>query len=106
MKTLITGLVLATLATSATLTTGASAHSRGYMTTRYSAQWEVRDILLDEYGWYATNVRCGSSSWSVGIHFPCRFSRLGSQYIVCYHSVDGDYGYVTSYSRYSCNRWY
>lgn len=82
------------------------AHFGSYMTTRYNAQWNVRDILWDDYGWFVSSVRCGSSTWTVGIHFPCTFNRLGSRYIVCYHSLDYDYGIVTSYRSWSCRKWY
>lgn len=84
----------------------ASAHTGGVSTTRLSAQWDVKDIMWDDYGWYVSYVRCGSSSWIVGIHFPCTFTRLGRRYTVCYHSIDYDYGEVTNYNRYSCGKWY
>lgn len=97
--------VVGILATSA-VTSSALAHYDGIMTTRYNAQWQVRGILSDEYGWYVSDVRCGSSTWTVGKHFPCSFTRLGSRYIVCYHSIDYDYGELTRYSQYTCKKWY
>jgi len=84
----------------------ASAHNGGYSTSRLNVQWQVRSILADDYGWYVSDVRCGSSTWMFGVHFPCSFTRLGSRYLVCYHSIDDDYGEITNYSRYSCNKWY
>jgi hypothetical protein len=84
----------------------ASPHGGGAVTTRLNAHWQVRDILRDEYGWFVYGVRCGSSTWRVGVHFPCSFTRLGREYLVCYHSIDYDYGEVTNYSRYTCHKWY
>ena len=84
----------------------ASAHYDGSATTRINAQWQVRGILSDEYGWYVSDVRCGSTTWTYAIHFPCSFTRLGSRYIVCYHSLDYDYGEITRYSQYSCQKFY
>src|SRR5262245_27790882 len=84
---------------------GASAHPGGPLVNRFSAQMEVRSIMSDNYGWYVSNVTCGGSSWIVGRHFPCSFTRLGRSYLVCYHSIDYNYGIVTAYNRYSCNQY-
>jgi hypothetical protein len=61
---------------------------------------------MDEYNWFVTDVRCGSFTWTYAIHFPCTFTRLGYRYIVCYHSLDYDYGVVTPYQSWSCKKWY
>jgi len=76
------------------------------MTSRYNAQWQVRDIMQDEYSWFVFDVRCGSVSWSFGIHFPCTFTHFGSRYIVCYHSLAYDYGIITPYNALTCHKWY
>jgi hypothetical protein len=102
-KRLALALVVASLGLA--ITAQASAHSGGYLTNRFNAQFQVRSLLMDE-GWYVTNLRCGSSSWIVGIHFPCTFNRLGRSYIVCYHSLDYDYGTITAYNRWSCKKYY
>lgn len=83
----------------------ANAHSGGRVTTRFQAKMQVRQILWDN-GWFVTRLRCGSPTWTVGIHFPCTFRRFGSDYIACYHSLDYDYGVLTQYRRWSCRKWY
>ena len=61
---------------------------------------------MDDYNWFVTDVRCGSPTWTVAIHFPCTFTRFGSRYIVCYHSLDYDFGIVTAYNSWSCKKFY
>jgi hypothetical protein len=87
------------------LAASSGAHGGGYYTTRYNAQMQVRSLLMDN-GWFVTDLRCGSLSWTTGIHFPCSFRRLGRSYLVCYHSLDYDYGTITAYNRYSCSKFY
>jgi hypothetical protein len=88
-----------------TMASSATAHSGGYFTNRYSATIQARYVLMD-MGWYPRNLRCGSSSWTVGKHFPCTFTRIGRQYIVCYHALDYDFGVITSYNRFTCTKYY
>jgi hypothetical protein len=102
----ITPIALTVLAFALAFTGTAAAHSGGTTTTRYQAKWQVQDILREDYGWYAFDVRCGSSTWTVGKHFPCTFTRLGRRYIVCYHSLDYDYGMITPYQSWSCKKYY
>jgi hypothetical protein len=83
----------------------ATAHNGGTMVSRIQAEWTVRDLLWDR-GVVPRNLKCGSRGWTFGVHFPCTFERFSRVYIVCYHSIDYDFGYITSYNRLTCRKYY